>query len=127
MQKNFKQILKECSKMQRHLMLRKLSVGLIRFYQQYLSAITIGGCRYYPSCSEYAKMQFENNSLLSAFYHTLTRILRCNQLFDGGIEYPVLEKLSLKPTKLGVDSIKYWLVPNKQNRYFIIKNFSYKG
>ncbi|SFV58492.1 Protein YidD [hydrothermal vent metagenome] len=53
--------------------------------------------------------------------------MRCNQLFDGGIEYPLLDKLLLKPENLTVDSIKYWLVPNKKNRYYIIKNFSYKG
>jgi len=48
-------------------------------------------------------------------------------MFDGGIEYPTLDKLRLKPANLGINSIKYWLVPSKKNRYFIIKNFSYKG
>jgi len=108
-------------------MIKLLLLKLLWLYQNFLTLLGFGCCRYYPSCSEFAKINFENNSISSAFYHTLTRILRCNQLFEGGIEYPLLDKLSLKPTIMGVDSIKYWLVPNKKNRFYIIKNFSYKG
>ena len=107
--------------------IRSLLLKLLWLYQKFFTLIGFGSCRYYPSCSEFARINFENNSLSSAFYHSLTRILRCNQLFDGGIEYPLLDKLSCKPTKLGMESIKYWLVPSKNNRFHIIKNFSYKG
>lgn len=109
------------------LLIRKFLLKLLWLYQKFFTLIGFGSCRYYPSCSEYARLNFQNNSISSAFYHSFTRILRCNQLYDGGIEYPTLDKLRLKPTKLGVDSIKYWLVPDKKNRYYIIKNFSYKG
>ena len=108
-------------------MVRKFLLKLLWLYQKVFTYIGFGSCRYYPTCSEFARLNFENNSLSSAFYHTFTRILRCNQLFVGGIEYPLLDKLSVKPAKLEVDSIKYWLVPNKKNRFYIIKNFSYKG
>jgi len=119
------------SKKQKHskkyLMIKTILLKLMWLYQKFFTLIGFGSCRYYPSCSEFARLNFENNSLSSAFYHSFTRILRCNQLFEGGIEYPLLDKLSCKPTKLGIDSIKYWLVPNKKGRYYIIKNFSYKG
>jgi len=108
-------------------MIRTLLLKLLWLYQKFFTLIGFGSCRYYPSCSEFARLNFENNSLSSAFYHSLTRILRCNQFFIGGIEYPLLDKLSCKPTKLGMESIKYWLVPNQKNRFHIIKNFSYKG
>ncbi|MBU1928088.1 membrane protein insertion efficiency factor YidD [bacterium] len=108
-------------------MIRTFLLKLLWLYQKFFTLIGFGSCRYYPSCSEYARLHFKNNSISSAFYHSLTRILRCNQLFDGGIEYPLLDKLITKPKKLEVDSIKYWLVPNKKNRFYIIKNFSYKG
>ena len=108
-------------------MIRKALLKLLWLYQKFFTLIGYGSCRYYPTCSEYARINFEKNSISSAFYHTFIRILRCNQLFEGGIEYPLLDKLSLKPEKLGVDSIKYWLVPNKKNRFYIIKNFSFKG
>lgn len=108
-------------------MIKKLLLKLLWLYQKFFTLIGYGSCRYYPTCSEYARLNFENNSISSAFYHSFTRILRCNQLFDGGIEHPTLDKLSLRPTNMGVDSIKYWLVPTKKNRFYIIKNFSYKG
>ncbi len=108
-------------------MFRKFLLMMLAFYQRYITLLGFGSCRYYPTCSEYAKINFQNNSLLSAFYNTSTRILTCNQLFAGGIDYPLLDKLCHRPKKLDVDSIKYWLVPNKKNKYFIIKNFSYKG
>ena len=119
--KSFNMILK------RYLRVRKVLLKILWVYQKFFTLIGYGSCRYYPTCSEYARIHFENNSISSAFYHSFTRILRCNQLFDGGIEYPLLDKLLLKPKNLHVDSIKYWLVPNKKNRYYIIKNFSYKG
>lgn len=108
-------------------MIRKFLLKLLWLYQRFFTLLSFGSCRYYPTCSEYAKINFENNSLSSAFYNSFTRILRCNQMFDGGIEYAVLNKLQLKPTNMGIDSIKYWLVPSKKNRFFIIKNFTFKG
>ena len=120
--KTSKMILKKFSHV-----LKQLLLKLLWLYQKFFTLIGFGSCRYYPSCSEYARLNFENNSISSAFYHSFTRILRCNQFFEGGIEYPLLDKLHQKPAELDVDSIKYWLVPNKKNRYYIIKNFSYKG
>jgi len=107
--------------------MRKLLLKLMWFYQKFLTLLGFGSCRYYPSCSEYARLNFVNNSLSSAFYHSLTRILRCNQLFEGGIDYPLLNELVVKPKELSVETIKYWLVPNKKKQYYIIKNFSFKG
>ena len=120
--KSYTMILKKFS-----LALKQSLLKLLWLYQKFFTLIGFGSCRYYPTCSEYARLNFENNSISSAFYHSFTRILRCNQLFDGGIEYPLLDKLCCRPTKLEIDTIKYWLVPNKKNRYYIIKNFSYKG
>ncbi|OHD84356.1 MAG: membrane protein insertion efficiency factor YidD, partial [Sulfuricurvum sp. RIFCSPHIGHO2_12_FULL_44_8] len=82
--------------------------------------------RLYPSCSEYALWQFERNTLPHAFYSTFLRILRCNQLFSGGIDYPIINKPVLKPSELSINTIKYWFVPYQQN-YFLIKNFKFKG
>ena len=94
-------------------MIRKLLLKLLWLYQKFFTLIGFGSCRYYPSCSEYARINFENNSLSSAFYHTFTRILRCNQLFDGGIDYPMLNKLCCKPKKLDINSIKSKTLPEQ--------------
>ena len=100
---------------------------LLWLYQKFFTLIGYGSCRYYPTCSEYARINFEKNPLLTAFYNSFTRILRCNQLFDGGIEYPEIKNVTLCQRNLGLEEVKYWLVPKEGNRYFIIKNFSYKG
>jgi hypothetical protein len=55
------------------------------------------------------------------------RILSCNQLFPGGIDYPQKRYFCKKPENLTINSIKYWLVPTKNNQYSIIKNFQFKG
>lgn len=110
-------------------MIRTSLLKLLRLYQRFFTLLGYGSCRYYPSCSEYAKWQFENNSIPYAFYHTFFRILRCNQLFPGGIDYPVVNRLRCNNMEAdkAVDSIKYWYVPKTNQRFYIIKNFSYKG
>ncbi|MBA1437987.1 MAG: membrane protein insertion efficiency factor YidD [Epsilonproteobacteria bacterium] len=118
---NYNQISKE------YYHVRKLLLKILWLYQKFFTLLGYGSCRYYPTCSEYARINFEKNPLLTAFYNSFTRILRCNQLFDGGIDYPVLQHFTCKAAKLDINSVKYWLVPNQKNRCYIIKNFSYKG
>jgi putative membrane protein insertion efficiency factor len=95
---------------------------LIIFYQKYLSVISFGSCRYHPSCSNYALMQFEYNNIFLALYKTITRILKCNQLFEGGFDYPAV---MYKPHKCKFKKIKvkYWLVPKGNNKYLVVKNW----
>jgi putative membrane protein insertion efficiency factor len=108
-------------------MIRTSLLKLLGFYQRFFTLVGFGSCRYYPTCSEYARWQFENNPLHSAFYHSFIRILRCNQLFPGGIDYPVANRLKTNPSDTKADAIKYWFVPDQKNRFFIIKNFNFKG
>jgi uncharacterized protein len=107
-------------------MIRTFFLKLLWIYRHSFSLVTRGSCRHYPSCSEYALWQFERNTLLRAFFSTFLRILRCNQLFAGGIDYPIISKPMLKPSELSINTIKYWFVPYRQN-YFLIKNFKFKG
>ena len=68
--------------------MKKIALKLLDFYQRFLTLLSFGSCRYYPTCSQYSIQQFETNSLFKAFYFTIVRILKCNQLFIGGIDYP---------------------------------------
>jgi len=91
-------------------------------------------CRYYPTCSEYAKWLFDTTSPHKAFFDSSLRILRCNQLFDGGIEYPIItyfppHLVSLTPTLnylCGKIKIQYWFVPkiNTKNKFYVIKDYN---
>jgi putative membrane protein insertion efficiency factor len=108
-------------------MIRKVLLKALWLYQKYFTLLGFGSCRYYPTCSEYAKWQFEENPLHIAFYQSALRILRCNQLFPGGIDYPEKRCLCEKPKDLNLNSVKYWLVPKADKHFFIIKNFRFKG
>ena len=99
-------------------------ISLIKFYQRYISKITPKSCRYYPTCSEYALWQFKNNGFFLAFFAVALRILRCNQLFKGGIDYPIVYKKfdsfsifyrNIRP------NINFWFVPFKENKFYVIK------
>ena len=108
-------------------MIKKTFLKLIWFYQRFLTlAIGYGSCRYYPSCSEYTRLQFIYNPIHTALFNSTKRVLSCNQLFDGGIDYPKTSKLCLKPTSLSHNEIKYYLIPDGKNSYHIVKNFFYK-
>ncbi len=99
---------------------------------QYISKMLPANCRYYPTCSEYAKWQFEFNAPHKALLASTTRILRCNQLFDGGIDYPVV---TFHPPKTfpslkindfcGKMKVIYWFVPKDTSRsqFYILKDF----
>jgi len=91
---------------------------------QYISRMLPGSCRYYPTCSEYAKWQFELNSPHKAFLQSGLRILRCNQLFRGGIDYPIVKYTPPKLLNLCQKSktIKYWLFPKEKNLFYVIKD-----
>ncbi len=108
-------------------MLRLFLLKLIRLYQHTFSRIAGNHCRYYPSCSAYAMIQFEKSPLLIAFFRSLWRILRCNQLFEGGFDHPnIVLGLRLQES-LSIDKVKFWLIPEAGDRYIVIKNFLFKG
>ncbi len=111
-------------------MIKKFFTTPIKAYQ-YLSRLTPASCRYYPTCSEYAKWQFDTTNPLSATFNSAIRILRCNQLFNGGIDYPVVTYKPVRASYIkpninnnyGKIEIIYWFVPKSTNRYFVIKDF----
>jgi putative membrane protein insertion efficiency factor len=96
---------------------------------QYISAMLPAGCRYYPTCSEYAKWSFETSSPHYALIDSTLRILRCNQLFDGGIDYPTISYKNPPISKLFCFQdikVKYWFVPKiGTKKYFVIKSFDF--
>ncbi len=64
-------------------MLKKLGVFLIRFYQKYLS---MGTCRYIPSCSEYTLEAILKHGFFYGCFLGLLRICRCNPWSKGGFD-----------------------------------------
>jgi len=121
--------------------MKTITTFLIRFYQKFLSVFSFGSCRYHPTCSQYAIWQIENNSFFKAIYFTIMRILKCNQLFKGGFDYPKVKCIKKEVSPLQFQhlsnsnnigfkkiDVKYWYVPEQKNKNLclVIKNWDYK-
>jgi len=109
--------------------IKNIYIAPIKGYQ-YISKMLPASCRYYPSCSEYASWQFEFAAPHKALFSSTARILRCNQFFKGGIDYPLVDYTPKKHASLcnfnaeyGKIDIVYWLVPKNKHKYYIVKDF----
>jgi len=105
-------------------MIRMILSESLKFYQKYLTLLGFGSCRYYPTCSEYAKWQIQTNpNIIKALFSSLLRILRCNQFFDGGIDYPKISCKHFSAIQVSnrVYNIKFWYVPESDGCK-VIKN-----
>jgi len=72
-------------------LLNKLFVLIIRFYQVTIGSLFPGSCRYYPTCSHYGIEAFEKLPVWKALPKTTWRILRCNPYTKGGFD-PVIKE-----------------------------------
>jgi putative membrane protein insertion efficiency factor len=60
-------------------------------YQYLLSPWVGGSCRYWPTCSDYAREAIERHGAARGGYMTLTRLARCQPYGAGGVD-PVPER-----------------------------------
>lgn len=76
---------------------KQLIISLIEIYQKVFSpdhsfwAKKIrphGYCKYYPTCSEYAKQVIKKRGILIGAPKSVWRILRCNPWSGGGVDLP---------------------------------------
>ncbi|MFK8040409.1 MAG: membrane protein insertion efficiency factor YidD [Rickettsiaceae bacterium] len=68
------------------------SIGI---YQFLISPILGSNCRFYPTCSQYAKLAIIKHGIMYGIYLSVIRILKCNPLFNGGYD-PVPTKTKQK-------------------------------
>ena len=67
--------------------MKKILLGIIRFYQKYLSgAKGYSSCKYYPTCSRYAIEAIEKYGAFKGGLLAAWRILRCNPCSKGGYD-----------------------------------------
>ena len=70
--------------------MKKICIGLIKFYQKAISPLKPPCCRFYPTCSAYAVEAFQKRGFFVGLALTVTRILRCNPFCRPGYD-PVPE------------------------------------
>jgi putative membrane protein insertion efficiency factor len=59
---------------------------LVRSYQLLISPLLPGSCRFYPSCSEYAREALQQHGAARGCWLTLKRVLRCHPWGTSGID-----------------------------------------
>jgi putative membrane protein insertion efficiency factor len=71
---------------------QKIAFALIWFYQKAISPHFPASCRYYPTCSSYAKEAILRFGFFKGSFLAVKRILRCHPFSSGGYD-PVPEKI----------------------------------
>ena len=105
--------------------IKNIFIKPIKAYQ-YISKMLPDNCRYHPTCSNYAKWQFDTNRADRALIGTTLRILRCNQLFAGGLDYPVIKYRPIAKIQLSLKiiKVKYWIIHKERDLYTVIKDYN---
>ena len=66
--------------------MKRVLIGIIRGYQLVLSPMLGSNCRFYPSCSHYAKEAIEKHGAIRGSWLGAKRISRCHPWHGGGID-----------------------------------------
>ena len=67
--------------------MKKTALVIIRIYQLVLSPVFGGQCRFYPSCSDYARGAIEKYGALKGVSLGAKRLLKCHPLHPGGVDH----------------------------------------
>lgn len=67
-------------------MIRALLLGIIRFYQRYISIWTPPSCRFQPTCSSYGLEAITVHGPVHGSWLTAKRICSCHPFHPGGYD-----------------------------------------
>lgn len=73
------------------LRMKRILISIINIYQAFVSAVlkNILGvsrmCRFFPTCSEYAKTAIKKNGVISGLGQSAIRILKCQPFFSRSV------------------------------------------
>lgn len=84
--------------------------GVLSVYQKYISPVKGGNnCPMYPSCSQYAKIEFANKNPVTAYFEVCDRLIRCGNDLNT---YPEVQVDGLTLYKDTVSGISF----NRKNK-----------
>lgn len=66
--------------------LRYIPILFIGIYQKLVSPFIFPACRFYPSCSMYARLAFEKYGIWKGGMLTFLRIIKCHPFHPGGYD-----------------------------------------
>ena len=69
--------------------MKRLFIFLIEKYQKHISLFLESKgikCKFYPSCSEYAKQAIKKYGTIKGIFLSMKRFLKCNPFSKGGYD-----------------------------------------
>lgn len=66
--------------------MQALGIGLITFYQRWISPWLGPSCRFEPTCSQYAADAIRHYGVLRGTGKACLRLLKCHPFHPGGID-----------------------------------------
>jgi uncharacterized protein len=66
--------------------MKAILLGLIRAYQFLLSPWVGNQCRYWPTCSDYAREAIDRHGVARGSWLAARRVLRCSPWHEGGVD-----------------------------------------
>ncbi|MCE5270368.1 membrane protein insertion efficiency factor YidD [bacterium] len=68
--------------------LQAVLLALVFLYQRLVSPFLPPSCRFYPSCSEYARQSVSKYGPFKGAWRALRRLSRCHPFHPGGVDLP---------------------------------------
>lgn len=73
--------------------MKRLALGMIRFYKRFISPALPSACIYTPTCSQYTYEAIERYGVIRGSWLGIKRIARCHPFHQGGYDpVPDLEE-----------------------------------
>ncbi|MBF0979847.1 MAG: membrane protein insertion efficiency factor YidD [Clostridiales bacterium] len=66
--------------------MKVIVIGLVRFYQIFISPLFPPKCRFYPTCSTYFIQAVEKYGVIKGSFLGIKRILKCHPFHPGGYD-----------------------------------------
>jgi putative membrane protein insertion efficiency factor len=66
--------------------MKRILVFLITLYQRIVSPFLPPSCRFYPTCSQYAREALEKHGVLKGIFLSIRRLLKCHPFHAGGYD-----------------------------------------
>ncbi len=66
--------------------MRRLVVFVIKLYKRFVSPFLPPACRFYPTCSDYAREAIMKYGVAKGSFLAVRRILKCHPLCEGGFD-----------------------------------------